>query len=84
MTKDNEEAIDVLKNDIEICTIQQKKACDTAIKALEQQKTGKWIDMSEGFSPYECSECRAVEFKKSNYCPTCGAKMIESEKKHEN
>ncbi len=33
----NEEAIDVLKNDIEICTIQQKQACDTAIKALEQQ-----------------------------------------------
>lgn len=32
----NEEAIDVLKNDIEICTIQQKQACEMAIKALEQ------------------------------------------------
>lgn len=30
-----EEAIDVLKNDIEICTIQQEQACDMAIKALE-------------------------------------------------
>lgn len=31
-----EEAIEVLKNDIEICTIQQKQACEMAIKALEQ------------------------------------------------
>ena len=47
-----------------------------AIKALEKEsKTGHWIVMSEGFSPYECSECGAVEFSKSNYCPKCGAKM---------
>lgn len=32
-----EKAIEVLKNDIEICTIQQKQACEMAIKALEQQ-----------------------------------------------
>lgn len=30
-----DEAIDVLKNDIEICTIQQKEAVDMAIKALD-------------------------------------------------
>lgn len=30
-----EEAKEVLKNDIEICTIQQEQACDMAIKALE-------------------------------------------------
>ena len=40
----NEEAIEVLKNDIEICTIQQKQACDMAIKALEQTM---WIPVSE-------------------------------------
>lgn len=39
-----EEAIDVLKNDIEICTIQQKQACEIAIKALEQTT---WIPVSE-------------------------------------
>ena len=45
-------------------------------KALEQEpKTGHWIDMDEGFSPCECSECGAVEFNKSKYCPNCGAKM---------
>ena len=40
----NEEAIEVFKNDIEICTIQQKQACDMAIKALEQTM---WIPVSE-------------------------------------
>jgi hypothetical protein len=40
----NEEAIEILDNDIEVCTIQQKQACDMAIKALEQ--TG-WIPVSE-------------------------------------
>ena len=40
----NEEAIEVFKNDIEICTIQQKQACDMAIKALEQTR---WIPVSE-------------------------------------
>lgn len=38
-------------------------------------KTGHWIDMDEGFSPCECSECKSVEFKKSKFCPNCGAKM---------
>ena len=37
-----------------------------------QPKSGHWIAMSEGFSPYECSECGGVEFKKSKYCPNCG------------
>lgn len=57
------------------------ESLDMAIEALRQpeRKTGHWIDMSEGFSPYECSECGAVEFKKSNYCPNCGAKMEGAE-----
>lgn len=41
--------------------------------------TGHWIKMGEGFTPYECSECVAVEFKKSKYCPRCGSKMGEGE-----
>lgn len=36
----NEEAIEILENDIEVCTIQQKQACDMAKKALEQTR---WI-----------------------------------------
>ena len=38
-------------------------------------KIGRWLAMSEGFTPYECSECETVEFKKSKYCPRCGTKM---------
>jgi acyl-CoA thioesterase len=40
----DEEAIEILENDIEVCTIQQKQACDMAIKALEQTR---WIPVSE-------------------------------------
>ena len=52
-------------------------ACQTIIRELPSvhPKTGLWIAMGEGFTPYECSECEAVEFKKSKYCPRCGAKM---------
>lgn len=54
----------------------RKRAIEAALIALEQQpKTGHWIAMSEGFTPYKCSECEAVEFKKSKYCPRCGAEM---------
>lgn len=34
----NEEAIEVLKNDIEICTIQQKQACEMAIQAIKEKQ----------------------------------------------
>lgn len=46
---------------------------------LEIYKTGHWIDTDEGFSPCECSECKSVEFKKSKFCPNCGAKMESEE-----
>lgn len=43
------------------------------------QKTGKWIfvhpiqeDDSGGFL---CSCCKYGEYKQSNYCPNCGARM---------
>ena len=36
---------------------------------------GQWIKTDEGFSPYKCSVCGSIEFKESNYCPNCGAKM---------
>lgn len=56
MTK--EEAIEVLKNDIEICTIQQKQACEMAIKALEQTT---WIPVSERLP--EIQDCYLVTTK---------------------
>lgn len=61
----NEEAIEVLKNDIEICTIQQEQACDMAIKALEELQELRREHTCEGcryssygFSDHPCSVCR--------------------------
>lgn len=41
--------------------------------------TGHWITISEAFSLHKCSECEAVEYKKSKYCPNCGCHMIDPE-----
>ena len=63
-----------------------KEALEMAIKALENQKTGKWI--GDWFSP-KCSVCgkkplyeryygvdgEETSLLKSSYCPYCGAKM---------
>lgn len=82
MTK--EEALEILDT---IPTIhEQVDALEMAIKALENQKTGKWI--GDWFSP-KCSVCgkkplyeryygvdgEETSLLKSSYCPNCGAKM---------
>jgi hypothetical protein len=43
-------------------------------------KVGHWIKVVESYLPYICSECDKPEFRKSNYCPSCGAEMQEVEK----
>lgn len=53
---------------------------DKMVELAVERPKGKWLAMGEGFTPYECSECEAVEFKKSNYCPNCGAEMSGGEK----
>lgn len=58
----------------------QEKMISELPSIQPKPKTGHWIKMGEGFSPYQCSECETVEFKDSKYCPNCGAKM-ESEDK---
>jgi len=49
---------------------------------VEPMIHGRWIPVYEGASTCECSACRKVGFKdsdfgfiESNYCPECGAKM---------
>jgi len=91
----NEEVIKIFKRKIEVmdsnaicCNFgNDKEAFLIAIKALEQQKTGKWIykkELRDESLPYgqqfkyECSIC---EFPSKtnvfNFCPNCGAKMEE-------
>ena len=59
---------------------------DMAIEALEKdqsnQKTGHWIKTKEQNDAeplilWKCSECLTVQRLKTNYCPNCGAKMLE-------
>lgn len=53
----------------------------TCIEALEQQKTGHWITtrtfMHDG--EYYCDKCKcdSPNNEKWDYCPNCGAKMVE-------
>lgn len=46
-------------------------------KASADRPTGEWI--FDGFcfssSKFKCSICHYPELEKTNYCPTCGAKM---------
>lgn len=55
---------------------------------VQPVKQGRWIDIYEwakmhdstpsGMGTYFwCSECQKEQEKKSNFCPNCGAKMIE-------
>jgi hypothetical protein len=75
------------RNDMDKTTID---ACRGAIELLEQElKAGHWIVLNDRYN--KCSECgfhydmwnnRTERLPRIfNYCPICGAKMIESENK---
>lgn len=54
------------------------EACDMAIRALEQQKIGKWVclrDQYDDIVDAVCSKCNAHGNDKWAFCPECGAKM---------
>ena len=53
------------------------EALDMAIKAL---KTGHWIRRNSFLVPYKCSECNYESERYDNYCPNCGARMVEPRK----
>lgn len=58
------------------------QALEMGIQALENQKTGHWIDCADKDLWYRCSECgkRMWSGNCYNYCSNCGAKMIETQK----
>ena len=51
--------------------------------AQPERKTGKWIPLDDRYpwSPwYQCSECGAVRKNVAfmeNYCPNCGARLVQ-------
>ena len=51
------------------------EALNMAIEVLLAEVIqGEWLPR---WSEVECSRCGEFEKKKSNFCPTCGAKMVE-------
>ena len=83
-----EEKMAILKDiiDGEIINPQVRKDVgEWAIKELEQEpKTGRWIMTSDylttayGSIDYvKCSCCGEYSLEEGDYCPNCGAKMIE-------
>ena len=79
-----EEAIAFFK-DMNECTYGNLEAVEMAIKALEQEpKTGHWIS---GKYKDTCSRCRCTYPKNigfKNYCPNCGARMVEPQESEDN
>ena len=76
-----EEAINILKGAI------KKPILTMGIEALENQKTGHWINRhniyaNRTFDTKVCSECQyeysydaETGISNANFCPNCGAKM---------
>lgn len=91
----NQEAIERLRgilteaiefeNSVCYVTEEDREPLEMAIKALENQKTGHWIDYGARYD-VRCSICNTqcplkpisssrLMVCKSDYCPSCGAKM---------
>lgn len=44
--------------------------------AQPQRKKGKWLSVSDETQTwYHCSECHYQQYDKTNFCPSCGARM---------
>lgn len=49
------------------------------LKSLEP-KTGHWIECEDEVKVY-CSECKVISDYPTNYCPNCGARMVEPQER---
>ena len=64
------------------CPLKEVKLADLPSVQPERKK-GKWIDCGsiwEGVDEYQvwrCSECIIPNYKKTRFCPNCGADMRE-------
>ena len=63
------------------------RAIDDLPSTTPQQKSGKWIKQTLSVKPFGedtvlCDQCAFMTDKDSmyNYCPNCGAKMVEPQK----
>lgn len=81
-----------MKIDNEMLTRALDKLVEEYIKEndLEKVRHGKWLDCGsiwEGVDVYKimwrCSECIVPNYRKSRYCPYCGAKMDGKDKEND-
>ena len=62
-----------------------KECYKTLSPVTPKQKMGRWIDYQKNIWIYaQCSECGTVHDTKTNYCPNCGAKMVEPQESEDN
>lgn len=57
---------------------------DAGILEYVKSKTGRWL-YQKGYIPYKwkCNQCSAKFQTYSNYCPYCGARMVEPQESEE-
>lgn len=68
-----------------------ERTINKLIKEISEQgpKMGHWIEHPHEcgenweYPKYECSECSEWEENDSEYCPNCGAKMIDQQEREE-
>lgn len=48
-----------------------------ALNALNGPKKGEWLPTPDDLAEFKCSICDKPNFWKDNYCPNCGACMIQ-------
>ena len=65
--------------------VDAKQIIDDLPSVTPKQKMGHWINYQKNIWIYaQCSECGTVHDTKTNYCPNCGAKMVEPQESEDN
>lgn len=67
-------------------SIMLREALDMAIKALEHEpKTGHWYRKHSWEIYFTCDACGTTNASgtKYNYCPSCGARMVDPQESEE-
>ena len=63
---------------MDVYTREVKESLEELPPVTPQPKTGHWIMKNPSpYEPWRCSNCNSVGSNLYNFCPNCGAKMVE-------